>query len=67
MYVSKRRQIQPKKENGIKRKEKNMFIKTSIDEAHTQKLLEAFGFFPLCKRLGGRVWSGSALALACGL
>lgn len=58
-------------ENGIKKggREKRKTLRTwkrsvhktaSIDEGHTQRLLEVLtvGLLPLCSRLGGLVFSG---------
>lgn len=53
-----------KKRREKKKKEKRSVHETaSIDEGHTQKLLEALrvGFLPLCNRLGGLVLSGSGM------
>lgn len=52
-----------KEEEGKKKRKRSVHETASIDEGHTQKLLEALmvGFLPLCNRLGGLVLSGSGV------
>jgi hypothetical protein len=72
MYVGKKNKDKYSLRKRMVSRKKRKYVHENLDRQgdqliQAQKLLEALGFFPLCKRLGGRVLSGSGAEVAWGL